>query len=156
MLHISDHAQCIDIYGGVILTCFVIPAEEPGPVCYDGKGNTDAAYNAIPTDVEHCSPPSLGFEANEVNEFGDEVTLNASGGTNLESMTVDFQSFGCRESGHWNPGDCVTTNFGTGMFIVPEWANSAGITANIYNPTDLTNADRHVDDQPDRFLPAVG
>ena len=85
VLHISDQAQCAALYGGTSLTCFVLPGEERGPVCDDGKGNTNAAYNAIPTDVEHCSPPSLGFEANQVAEFGDEVTLDTSGGTRPSS-----------------------------------------------------------------------
>lgn len=138
VLHISDAGQCFDIYGAVTPTCFVTPGEEPGPVCDDGTGNTAAAYNAIPTDVEHCSPPSLGFEANEVNEFGDQVTLNTSGG--IKSMTVDFQSFGCSESGHWDTGDCVTTNFGADTFTIPaSGPDSAGITASIYDPSDLVN-----------------
>jgi hypothetical protein len=135
VLHISDAGQCFDIYGAVTPTCFVTPGEEPGPVCDDGTGNTAAAYNAIPTDVEHCSPPSLGFEANEVNEFGDEVTLNTSGGTKLVSMRVDFQSYGCSESGHWNTSDCMTTNFGTDKFSIPaSGTDPAGITASIYDP----------------------
>jgi hypothetical protein len=132
VLHISDGDQCFDIYGVVTPTCFVTPAEEPGPVCDDGDGNTDAAYNAIPTDVEHCAPPSLGFEANQVAEFGDRVTLNTAGGTNLVSMTVDFQSYGCETSGHWNTGDCVSSS-PAGTFTVP-----GGIKARIYNAADLS------------------
>jgi hypothetical protein len=114
VLHISDGGQCFDIYGAVTPTCFVTPGEEPGPVCDDGTGNTAAAYNAIPTDVEHCSPPSLGFEANEVAEFGD---------------LVNFQSFGCSDSGHWNTADCQSTAGET--FTVP-----GGITASIYDPNN--------------------
>jgi hypothetical protein len=131
VLHISDQAQCAALYGGTSLTCFVLPGEEPGPVCDAGTGNTNAAYNAIPTDVEHCSPPSLGFEANQVAEFGDRVTLDTTGGTQLVSMTVDFQSYGCSVSGHWNTGDCVTDAGNT--FTIP-----GGITANIYDPNNLS------------------
>ena len=49
------------------------------------------------------------------------------GGT-LQSMTVDFQSYGCSESGHWYTGTndpCDTTNGET--FTIP-----GGITAHIY------------------------
>ena len=46
-------------------------------------------------------------------------------------MTVDFQSFGCSESGHWNTGDCVTTNFGADTFTIPA---IEPITASIYDP----------------------
>jgi hypothetical protein len=127
VLHISDGGQCFDIYGVVTPTCFVTPGE---PVCDAGTGNTDAAYNAIPTDVEHCSPPSLGFEANKVAEFGDRVTLDTTGGAKLLSMTVDFQSYGCETSGHWNTGNCVTPAL-AGTFTVP-----GGITATIYHPSD--------------------
>jgi hypothetical protein len=126
LLHISGTAA--NVCNGQP-TCFVRPTLELGPVCDDGAGNTEAAYNAIPTDVEHCSPPSLGFEAWQVAEFGDRVTLDTTGGNELVSMTVDFQSYGCGDSGHWNTGDCVTT--GSPTFTVP-----GGITANIYDPSD--------------------
>ena len=128
LLHIADQSTCEALYGVLgVATCFVLP--KAGPICDAGTGNTDAAYNAIPTDVEHCAPPSLGFEANQVAEFGDRVTLDTTGGTNLLSMTVDFQSYGCSDSGHWNTGatePCVTTSGET--FTVP-----GGITAKIYS-----------------------
>jgi hypothetical protein len=68
--------------------------------------------------------PGLGYEANSVNEFGDQVGL-ASTSTTLNSLTVLFASFGCSVSGHWNtPGDpCVTT---------PGATFSHPITANFY------------------------
>jgi hypothetical protein len=128
LLHVSDTAKCQALYGGDATTCFVLPGPKPGPICNAGTGNANAAYNAIPTDVEHCAPPSLGFEANQVNEFGDEVTLDTTGGTKLQSMTVDFQSYGCETSGHWHTGDCVTPAV-AGTFSVP-----GGITANVYDP----------------------
>src|SRR5262245_12935784 len=132
LLHVSDAVKCQALYGGDPTTCFVLPGPKPGPICNAGTGNTNAAYNAIPTDVEHCAPPSLGFEANQVNEFGDEVTLDTTAGTKLQSMTVDFQSYGCETSGHWHTGDCVTPA-AAGTFTVP-----GGITANVYDPADLT------------------
>jgi hypothetical protein len=126
LLHISYASVCQRIYGGDASTCFVFPKPV---ICTAGAGKTDAAYNAIPVDVEHCGPPSLGFEAQQTNEFGDEVALDTTGGTKLLSLTVDFQSYGCGNSGHWNTGDCNTTSGQT--FTVP-------ITANIYDPSDLT------------------
>ena len=99
----------------------------PAPVCNAGTGNSGAGYNAIPTDVTHCSPPSEGFEANSDNELGDRVTLNTAGGNKLVSMTVDFQSYGCQTSGHWHTGNCVTPS-PAGTFTVP-----GGITAKIYS-----------------------
>ena len=103
VLHISDGGQCFDLYGVVTPTCFVLPGTEPGPVCDAGTGNTNAAYNAIPTDVEHCSPPSYAFEGNFANEFGDEVLLDTTGGNGSAgvSLRVDFQSYGCGDAGHW-------------------------------------------------------
>jgi hypothetical protein len=142
LLHVSDTAKCRALYGGDATTCFVFPAPRPGPICDAGTGNTNAAYNAIPTDVEHCSPPSHAFEAQQTNEFGDEVTLDTAGGskTKLVSMTVDFQSYGCSTSGHWFSGDCVTTNFGMDTFTIPaSGPDPAGITASVYDPSDLTN-----------------
>jgi hypothetical protein len=132
LLHVSDTAKCQALYGGDATTCFVLPGPKPGPICNAGAGNTDAAYNAIPTDVEHCSPPSLGFEAQQVNEFGDQVKLDTTRGTTLESMTVDFQSYGCETSGHWNTGNCVTPAVAD-TFTVP-----GGITAKIYDAATLT------------------
>jgi hypothetical protein len=141
VLHVSDAAKCQALYGGDATTCFVLPGPRPGPICDAGTGNTNAAYNAIPTDVGHCSPPSHAFEAQQTNEFGDEVTLDTAGGakTKMVSMTVDFQSYGCSTSGHWFSGDCVTANFGADTFTIPaSGPDLAGITASIYDPSDLT------------------
>jgi hypothetical protein len=131
VLHVSDASTCQGLYGGDATTCFVLPGPEPGPVCDDGNGETDVGYNAMPIDVTHCSPPSEAFEAQQTNEFGDGVTLDTAGGSNIQSMIVDFQSYGCGNSGHWHSGDCSTTAGQT--FKIP-----GGITANIYDPSDLT------------------
>lgn len=105
-------------------TCTQSPP--PGPICNAGTGTTGAAYNAIPSDVAHCGPSSEAFEAQQTNEFGDEVTLDTTGGTNLAGMKVDFQSYGCGVSGHWYSGDCVTNSGDT--FTIP-----GGITATVYS-----------------------
>jgi hypothetical protein len=96
------------------------------PPCTIGAGNTPLAYSSMPSDVVNCGPSSEGFEATSTNEFGDEVTLSTAGGTNLASMSVDFQSYGCSVSGHFNTGDCVSSTNDT--FTIP-----GGITATIYS-----------------------
>jgi hypothetical protein len=101
------------------------------PTCDAGTGNALAAYNPLPLDVTHCGPASEGFEANADNEFGDLVTLDTTGGTSLQSLTVDLQSYGCGDSGNWYTGTtdpCTTTPGKT--FTVP-----GGITATIYSVT---------------------
>jgi hypothetical protein len=134
VLHVADPSLC-----GTSPTCFVKPNPNTGPICDAGTGNTGAAYNVIPTDFPECfRAPSFAFEGNFAGEFGDGVVLDTTAGTTLKSVTVDFQSYGCGTSGHWNtaidgdpnePGDqadpCVTAPNQT--FTVP-----GGITARIY------------------------
>ena len=67
------------------------------------------------------------------NEFGDQVALNTTNGTNLVSMTVDFQSYGCSDSGHWNTADCQTTDFG-GDLHRPRVGPSGEITVKHLRP----------------------
>jgi hypothetical protein len=131
LLHVSDTATCSALYGAGSTTCFVLP--RPVAFCDVITGDSNAGYNAIPNQVQNCSPPSYAFEGNFANEFGDEVTLDTSHGTKLVSMKVDFQSYGCSDSGKWYGGDvagtpetCVTTAGET--FQVP-----GGITAKIYD-----------------------
>ncbi len=78
--------------------------------------------------MEDCCPPSLGFEANQADEFGDKVTLDTTGGTNLVSMTVDFQSYGCGDERTLVHGRLPDACRGAGTFTVP-----GGITAKIYS-----------------------
>jgi hypothetical protein len=130
LLHISG-AQC-----NGSPTCFVRPTLAFGPICNAGTGNTNAAYNDIPTDVTKnvCGPPSDAFEGNSTSEFGDVVGLTTtSGKPNLVSLRVDFQSYGCGTSGHWYDvnGDCTTTS-GATFQIPPSGTDSPGIRANIY------------------------
>src|SRR5262245_35971643 len=127
VLHINDAATCQALYpGSTDLTCFVLPGQKPGPVCdAAAAGDSNAAYNNIPKDVLDCNPPSQAFQAQSTSEFGDEVLLNTTSG-HITSLTVEFQSWGCSVSGHWEQGatnPCVTTPGAT--FTHP-------ITANIY------------------------
>lgn len=100
------------------------------PPCTIGAGSSSPlGYSSMPTDIVHCGPPSQAFEATSTNEFGDEVGLDTTGGTSLQSLTVDLQSYGCGDSGHWNTGatdPCMTTSGET--FTVP-----GGIKATIYS-----------------------
>ncbi|MEV6315345.1 hypothetical protein [Streptomyces sp. NPDC051776] len=101
-------------------TCFVKPT--PPGTCNFGGQAPGTVYTAIPANFPACQgAPSLGFEATGTSEFGDEVGLSSTG--DLSTLKVDFQSFACSVSGHWNTGDCVTTPGAT--FTHP-------ITANIY------------------------
>lgn len=123
LLHIADQSVCNSLYPGISSsTCFVKPSTEP--LC--GVGDPDLAYNSIPYDFgKGCiPPPSEAFEAQGVSEFGDGVEV-AKGGS-LQSLIVDFQSYGCGDSGRWHTGDCVTVSNQT--FTFPD----SGITASIY------------------------
>jgi hypothetical protein len=124
ILHINDPTVCASLYGsGSSATCFVKPST--GPIC--NAGDSSVAYNAMPFDVVNCLNPALSFEANQVNEFGDEVGLAGSART-LVSLNVDFQSFAC-QSGHWYSGDCSSAANATF-----DWP----ITANIYAVADCS------------------
>ena len=121
VLHVNDPGVCASLYGaGSSGTCFVLPGppRQVGPVC--NLGETNAAYNANPFGVVNCHNPALGFEAQSVSEFGDDVGL--AGPVPLKTLTVDFQSFAC-QSGHWYDGACTSAPGST--FSLP-------ITANIY------------------------
>ncbi len=108
------------------MTCFVLPSPALLSAC--DTGDTRLAYNAMPFGVINCSKPSLGFEATQTNEFGDEVGLGASaGGKTVDSLSVLFASYACETSGHWNTGDCVTTPGATF-----EMTSDNPITATIY------------------------
>ena len=128
-------------------------------LCAIGTGNTDAAYNSIPLGFPACfPPPSFAFEGNFTSEFGDKVNLDTTAGTTLQSMTVDFQSYGCGDFGHWNtavdgdpndPGDqadpCVTEPGGLNpdAFTIPaSGTDPAGITARIYSLDGSGNPDQ--------------
>jgi hypothetical protein len=125
ILHINDSTECTRLYGsGTPATCFVKPLT--APIC--NAGDTSAAYNAMPAGVVNCSKPSLGFEATNTNEFGDEVGLAGTART-LGSLKVLFASYAC-QSGSWNTGNCASA---TGAeFSYP-------ITANIYAVDNSTS-----------------
>jgi hypothetical protein len=126
LLHINDAAVCASIYGSDSSgTCFVKPTNL-AQVC--NAGNTGVAYNAMPYGAVDCPKPSLGFEATQTNEFGDEVKL-AGTARKLVSLSVLFASFAC-ESGHWNTNDCTTTT--------PGAAFTHSITGNIYAVLDCS------------------
>ena len=124
LLHINDPAVCASLYGGDPGTCFVKPGQ--ASTCIVDHGETNVAYNAIPFGAADCPGPSLGFEATQTAEFGDEVELEPGTGRELVSLKVLFSSWGC-QSGHWNTSDCSTSPGAT--FTHP-------VTANIYAVDD--------------------
>ncbi|MFJ3335559.1 hypothetical protein [Streptomyces sp. NPDC086766] len=126
LLHINDPAVCARIYGDDPGTCFVKPSNNPQqPIC--NRGASDMAYNAMPYGVTDCYTAALGFEAQSVNEFGDEVAL-AGTGRRLDTLQVMFASYAC-QSGSWT-SRCTSAPGAT--FDHP-------ITANVYAPDDLTH-----------------
>ena len=124
VLHVADPRLC-----GTSPTCFVKP--NPGPICNAGAGDGTFGYSNLPRDFSKCAPPpSFGFEAHPgTSEFGNGVSV--SGGSNIKSLTVDFQSYGCSDDGHWNTGDCATTP-GETFGIPANGGDPAGITAHLY------------------------
>ncbi|MCJ0904778.1 hypothetical protein [Rhodococcus sp. ARC_M6] len=91
------------------------------------SGNTAFAYNSLATGALNCYGPSLGFQAQRVNEYGDAVGL-AGTARGLVSLDVLFASWACSVSGAWSTGDCVSNPGDT--FNVP-------ITARIYAADNL-------------------
>lgn len=77
-------------------------------------------YNSIPKHLPG-NVASVGFEATQASELGDEVMLTGAGAL-LKTVRVIMSSWGC-ESGTWYNNDCLTTPGAT--FPVP-------ITLNIY------------------------
>ena len=66
--------------------------------------------------------PSVGFEANQVSEFGNQITFTSGSARALSQATVTMSSWGC-ESGSWT-NTCTTT---------PGATFSEPITLNIYS-----------------------
>jgi hypothetical protein len=84
-----------------------------GPTNSTG-GASGPGYNAIPSNVSG-NVPSIGFQATQTTEFGDEVTLSGKNRT-LSTMSVLLSSWAC-ETGAWEAGNCETTPGAT--FDVP-------------------------------------
>ena len=89
------------------------PAAASGTVIYD------STENPLPSNV-----PSLGYQATQTNQFGDEVTF---AGTDrlLTSVTVTMSSWACESGGGGVTDNCQTT---------PGATFSWPITLNIYAP----------------------
>jgi hypothetical protein len=94
------------------------PSGPPGP---GPEPEAVVVYNSIP-DALPRSVQSLGFQANSVSEWGDEVGLESVPDPVLRSLEVVLVSWAC-QSGRWVNDNCVTTPGAT--FDHP-------ITANIY------------------------
>jgi hypothetical protein len=59
--------------------------------------------------------PSIGFQATQTGQFGDEITFDGTART-LQQVAVTLSSWGC-QTGGWPTSDCVTTPGAT--FSVP-------------------------------------
>jgi len=89
-------------------------------------GSAAPGYNAIPAHVS-ANVYSVGFQATQTTEFGDQVTLSGQART-LRSQTVLFSSWAC-ETGSVEGGDCATT---------PGATFPAELTYNVYDSTGTT------------------
>ena len=88
-------------------------------------GVTQAFGQAIYDNIPNPFPgnlPSIAFEANQAEQFGDRVQFAGTSRT-LTTAVQGMSSWGC-QSGHWNTGDCLTT---------PGATFSHPITLNLYN-----------------------
>jgi hypothetical protein len=85
---------------------------------------------------------SLGFEATQASELGDEITF-AHPQRKLKTVTVTMSSWGC-QAGTWIAGDCMTTP--GAKFSVP-------ITLNLYTAT--TTAPSLVPVEPGALIASV-
>jgi hypothetical protein len=132
VLHVNDPAMCASLYGAGTSTCFVRPSPPPppGPICDHGDSNV--AYNAMPTNVADCINPAEGFEANSVSEMGDSVALATGTGRTLDTLRVDLQDFACGTSGHWSGTTQDAANQPSPCLTVPGATFDHPITANIY------------------------
>lgn len=111
-----------------LLAVGTVPAvAKPGA---SAGGAAQDGYNAIPSMVSG-NVPSVGFQASQTNEFGDEVALGGSG-RSLQSMSVVLSSWAC-QSGSWYSGDCWTAPGAT--FDVPitftVYADGAGAPGSV-------------------------
>lgn len=112
-----------------VLATFAVMAASPAAAdpSESQGGWAHAGYNPIPSKIPG-NVDSVAFEANALNEFGDEVGLGGTGRA-LESMSVVLSSWGCSESGAWYSKTCVTSEDAT--FDVPLtftiYADNAGI-----------------------------
>jgi hypothetical protein len=98
------------LIGAIALAAFVTGGAGPAFAKPGSSGSAKSGYNAIPSKVSG-NVPSQPFQAQQTNEFGDEVTLGGSA-RNLQSMSVVLSSWGC-QSGTWNGADCQTTQGAT-------------------------------------------
>jgi hypothetical protein len=69
-----------------------------------------AVYNSIPGNMPG-NVPSVGFEATQTTEFGDEIALGGTART-LNSMSVVLSSWAC-ETGNWHDNTCSTSKGAT-------------------------------------------
>ena len=72
--------------------------------------NLKKVFNSLPAQLPG-NVPSVGFEATQTDEFGDQIRL-APGGQKLKKVTVAMSSWAC-EAGTWSTADCVTTQGAT-------------------------------------------
>ncbi|HET7902532.1 MAG TPA: hypothetical protein VFL59_15220 [Candidatus Nanopelagicales bacterium] len=102
------------VLGTGLLVGVALVAPNAGAAKDSGAPKSSTIYSSIPNPLKG-NQPSVGFEATQTAELGDDVVFRA-GGRRLTSVTVGLSSWGCG-SGSWYGKDCVTTPGAT--FAVP-------------------------------------
>lgn len=114
--------------------CPIDPVSPPTTPTLSGE----VIYDAIP-DTLPSSYPSLGFQATQTYEFGDEIAFASSTGRDLESAAITLTSWAC-QSGQWNNGNCKTSLGATFSHPITlniyEVATGGGVGALIDSVTD--------------------
>jgi hypothetical protein len=101
------------VLGAALLVGVAVVAPNAG-AAKDSGAKSSTIYSSIPNPLKG-NQPSLGFEATQTVQHGDDVTFRA-GGRHLTSVSIGQSSWGC-ESGSWNGHDCIMTPGAT--FSVP-------------------------------------
>src|SRR3984957_21115311 len=80
-----------------------------GPATVGGAGaaTPSPVYNSTESPLPG-NLPSVGFEATQTSEFGNQISFSSGSGRVLQNVTATLSSWGC-QSGAWNTGDCSTT-----------------------------------------------
>ena len=111
--------------------------------------NLKKVFNSLPAQLPG-NVPSVGFEATQTDEFGDQIRL-APGGKKLKKVTVAMSSWAC-EAGTWSTADCDTTpgaTFNESIKLTLYKANNAG-------PDSPRCGDRDPEEDVRDPIPALG
>mgnify|MGYP003572137873 CR=1 FL=1 len=104
----------------------------PVPIAPRGPGGP--IYNTIP-DPFPGSFPSMGYEANSLDEFGDHIVLGSTA-RDLEKIELTMTNWACENDYTWNGSSWVANRDGTAgeaCVTTPDSGFDHPITLNIYD-----------------------